>query len=322
MTLRAHLHRLLAPAAHGDRSSLFVDRLIFALVALDLTVFAFASQLPSEISIQELGVLYKIEVAIVCCFAVEYLLRLWSCVEDSRFRPPSGGRLAYAMTPMALIDLVAALPALTLLPGAAHFVPASLSTVRAVRLVRLLRAVKLVRYSVSMQLLGRAIKRIQEELLAILFVMMLVALVGASVAHGLEAEEQPGAFGSFGQCLWWAVVTMTTVGYGDVVPITMGGRFLAGVLAIAGPATFAIPAGLAAAAFGEEMSRERRRRERQRDRERREREERLLEHLVEEAVHEALAAERGGSGATEAAPCPHCGQALPAGHSRGSGGTS
>jgi voltage-gated potassium channel len=289
--LRATLYRLLAPAGSGDMASLRVDRIIALVVLIDLTLFVIAADMPANVPMRELGLLYQLEVGIVCLFALEYLLRLWSCVEDARYRGPISGRLRYMFTPMALIDLAAALPVLALIPGVQAAIPAALTTVRTFRLLRLFRAIKLVRYAPSLQAFGRALRRITEELLAVLFVVLLTATVGASLAYGFEGEAQPESFRSFGSSLWWSIVTMTTVGYGDTVPITVGGRVVAGVLSVAGIAMFAAPAGLLAAAFGDEMARERRRRERQRDRSAREREERQLEQLIEEAVHEALVAE-------------------------------
>lgn len=287
MSLRATVNRLLAPAQEGDRQSLFVDRLIFGVVIADLVLFMFIAEFPAGVPIQETG-LYPLEISIIALFAIEYCLRLWSCVEDSRYRAPLGSRLRYARSPLAIVDLLAALPVLTLMPGSEAMIPTALTTVRTVRLLRLLRAVKLVRYSRSLRAFGRALRRIDEELVAVLFVVLLVAMVGATLAHSFEGDTQPDTFGNFSESVWWAIVTMTTVGYGDAVPITLGGRVVAGMLSVAGLAMFAAPAGLLAAAFGDEMARERHRRERQRDRERREREERQLEELVEAAVRDAL----------------------------------
>ncbi|QDU66508.1 ion transporter [Engelhardtia mirabilis] len=326
--MRHKLNALLSPAPAGSRgASHAVDVAIVVVILLDLLLFVIGAEsgLPPAVHRVVIG----LEDLIVVLFAIEYLARLWSCVEDERYRAPAGSRLRYSMTPMAVVDLLAALPVLTLIPGLGLVFPLGMSTLRGFRVLRLVRVGKLVRYSPSMRAFGRAIHRVREELMVVLVFVTVLALTGASLIVYFERDMQPGVLGDFADGIWWAIVTMTTVGYGDVVPITPSGRLVAAVLAIAGIGVFAAPAGLLAAAFGEEMQRDRSRRERRRERERRDREERRLGLLVEEAVEQAIDETLGGAldpshtgrviAAARAAAksasasvnfCPHCGESI------------
>jgi voltage-gated potassium channel len=179
-------------------------------------------------------------------FTLEYLLRIWVCVEDPRERfhhHPVLGRLRYLATPKALIDLLAVLP-LFLAP---------FLSVDAVRFLRLSRLLKLLRYSAALDTLADVIKS-ERRVLISAGIVMLVLLVGlSSVMYYIERENQPEAFGSIPAAMWWGVVTLATVGYGDVTPHTALGKLMGGVSAVMGLCMFALPAGILASAFAQEM---------------------------------------------------------------------
>ncbi|RME66038.1 MAG: cyclic nucleotide-binding protein, partial [Alphaproteobacteria bacterium] len=186
----------------------------------------------------------------VAAFSLEYLARLWACVERSewRGRPSWRRRLRYMLTPLALIDLLAVLPF--------YIGLAAVADLRYLRLLRLFRLLKLVRYSTALAALLRVIENEARTLAAALVVMAGLVFVAATLMYYVERGAQPVAFGSIPAAMWWAVVTLTTVGYGDVVPVTGAGRVLATVIMVFGLAAYAIPIGIMAAGFSEEVRRQ------------------------------------------------------------------
>ena len=189
------------------------------------------------------------EIVSVAIFAVEYAARLYACTENPRekFRHPLWGRLRFALTPLALIDLLAILPLLLqLLVGA---------DAGSLRLLRVLRIFKLMHYSPSMAMLGRVLYNERKGLLGAFVMFTVLLLLSASVAYFVERDAQPKAFGSIPDAMWWAMAALTTVGYGDVTPATPLGRVIAGFVALLGIAVIALPVGIIASAFVEEHKR-------------------------------------------------------------------
>ena len=178
-------------------------------------------------------------------FTVEYVVRLWVCVEQPRYRgrPAWRARLAYVTTPAAIIDLVAILP---------FFLGLLFDlNLRTIVLLRLLRLFKLGRYSTGFQSLMEAVRREQQALLASFLILLSVVLVAASLAYMVEREAQPDAFGSIPEAMWWAIVTVTTVGYGDVTPMTLPGRIIGGVTMVTGILMIALPVAIIGSSFAE-----------------------------------------------------------------------
>ncbi len=161
------------------------------------------------------------------------------------------------MTPLAIADLLAILPIVAFIPSFGDFVPIELS---AVRLFRLARLTKLTRYMASVRTLSKAVWRVRNELGAIAAMSVLLIVGSSMVMWGLERGKNPEHFGSIPEAMWWAIVTMTTVGYGDMTPVTPIGRLVASGVMVFGIAMFALPAGLLGAAFTEEVRRENQRR--------------------------------------------------------------
>ena len=192
-----------------------------------------------------------LEVVSVAVFTVEYLLRLWSCVADPRYASPVAGRLRYARSPLAIVDLLAIVP--SLVPGGVL----DLRFVRLLRLARLLRGLKLLRYSEALRLLARVVVSRREELAATATVGATLLFLSTCAMYFAENAAQPEAFSSIPASLWWGVVTLTTVGYGDVYPVTFAGRVLGAVVAVLGVGLFALPAGILAGAFAEELQKRR-----------------------------------------------------------------
>ncbi|MDW5564223.1 MAG: ion transporter [Methanomassiliicoccus sp.] len=191
------------------------------------------------------------EIIIVIIFTIEYALRLWSCTEDGRYQRPIVGRLRYASTIFAIIDLAAILP--FYLP---FFVAFDARFLRVLRLIRFIRVAKLARYSESAGLMTRVIRREKESLLFTFFLIIVLMVFASCLMFQAENEVQPEKFGSIPDTMWWAIATITTVGYGDVVPITPIGKVLGAFIAILGVGMVAMPAGIIVSGYIEEMKAE------------------------------------------------------------------
>ena len=235
-------HDILERASAGDRTSRVFDLFIMALIVLNVVMVVLETV---ESLTAEYGVFFHwFEIGSVVIFTAEYLLRLWCCTVDPRFGGAIVGRLRFALTPMALVDLAAILP--FYLP---MIVVLDLRFVRAVRLFRLFRLLKMGRYVVSLRILASVITSKKEELFIILFVLLILLTTASSLMYFIEHEAQPEAFASIPAAMWWGVVTLTTVGYGDVYPVTPLGRFLGILIAILGIGMFALPAAILSSGF-------------------------------------------------------------------------
>ncbi len=236
----------------GETDDIFVRAVdIFLIILIGLNVMAIILESETGIEEQYKTVLYRFEVFSIVVFTAEYILRVWSCV-DSREQhelSPVRGRLRYMFTPMALIDLIAILPFYF-----AFFIPMDL---RFLRVLRLLRVFKLTRYSRAMQLLLSVLKEEASSLFATFFILSVLLILAASGIYLIEHDVQPDSFGSIPSSMWWAMATLTTVGYGDVTPITTGGRFFGGCITLIGMGMVALPAGIFASAFSERLHRRR-----------------------------------------------------------------
>jgi voltage-gated potassium channel len=217
-----------------------------------------------------------IERCSIVVFLTEYALRLWSVPEDPRYAHPILGRLRWMATPMAIVDLVSVLP--TLLSASAF----DLRSMRLIRLMRILRIVKVGRYSLAAQTLTNVLRSKAADLLSLLFLLVMMLLISSTVMFFFENEAQPQVFSSIPATMWWGIVTLTTIGYGDMTPVTLPGRMLGAVIAIVGIGMFALPAGLLGAAFVDELGKAR-----------------------------ARAGARTEPGAPCGGACPHCGKPLP-----------
>ena len=177
--------------------------------------------------------LFALEVSVVIIFTVEYALRVY--VADNR--------RAYIFSLLGIIDLLAVLPFYILLGGADSRV------VRAMRLLRIARTLKLIRYNQAVDRLLRAVVIAKEEIVLFFFLTTVSLYLAASGIHFFESEVQPDKFGSVFHGLWWAVVTLTTVGYGDAYPITTGGRLFTFLILMIGMGIIAVPPGIISSAL-------------------------------------------------------------------------
>ena len=236
MSFRERTYRALNPQGRLTRTSrALIYLILFATVATVLETE------PSLLHGRE-WVFGLLEVAFAILFGIEYVFRIWSAPEGpcSRWR--------YALTPASLVDLVALIGSVLTLAGA---------NVELLRLLRLMRLAKLARYWPALDILERAIRSRASHLAASFSLALLFLLLSATIMYWVEGGQQPERFGSIPRAMWWSVATMTTVGYGDVVPQTVIGQIIAGIIAISGIVLVAIPTGIMAAAFSDELHKHR-----------------------------------------------------------------
>ena len=248
--IQQRIYELLEVSHPDDSASRFTDLFLFVLIALN--VVAVIVETVEDLATQFAPISLFFEVFSVAVFTMEYVLRLWTCTADPRYSHPISGRLRFAGSWHAVVDLLAILP--FYLP---MFLPIDLRVLRALRFFRLLRFLKLTRYSESMRIFGKVLRGERTELMIALFVAGVLLVLGSSFLYIVEHEAQPDAFSSIPAAMWWGVATLTTVGYGDVYPVTPLGRLLGAIVAIMGIGMFALPAGILASGFAREMGKRR-----------------------------------------------------------------
>ena len=247
--IRKRTFRVLEKASGDDRLSRWVD--LFLIVLIMLNVVVVIMETVARFKSAYAVLFHYFDLFSIAVFSGEYVLRVWACTVDKRFGSPILGRLKYMLTPMALVDLMAVLPFYLM------FMSFDSRFLRALRLFRLIRLVKIGRYSRSFRTFGNVLKSKKEELVINLFVIIVLLVIASSLMYHLEHERQPEAFASIPAAMWWGVATLTTVGYGDVYPMTVVGKLLGAVIAILGIGTVALPTGILASGFAEEMTRRR-----------------------------------------------------------------
>lgn len=194
---------------------------------------------------------FLLEIVFIAIFTAEYALRVWSCTASDHPRSGVLGRAKFTTKPLMVVDLLAILP--FYLP----FLGVDLRVVRLLRVMRLARVFKLARYTRAAHSIRNAFIAKRSELTLTFGFLLVLLLFSASIMHFAERDAQPDAFGTIPKSMWWAIVTLTTVGYGDSVPVTAIGRLAASLIAIVGVGFIALPTGILGSAFVEELSRRR-----------------------------------------------------------------
>ncbi|HEX2593306.1 MAG TPA: cyclic nucleotide-gated ion channel [Rhizomicrobium sp.] len=246
------LRRRVYIALEGGRSSgsagmLFETTLIVLIIA---NVVAYIAQSIPAIEAEYGREFFWFEYASVAFFTAEYLLRLWSAPEDPHIRSkgPIEGRFYTATRTMMIVDLLAFLPSYFMI-----LVP--YLDLRVLRLFRLLRLLKIARYSPALSTLAQVIKDERRALYGSVLLMFCAVIISASLMHAIEGRLQPKEFGTIPDAMWWAITTLTTVGYGDTYPTSELGRVIAGLTMITGLGLFALPVGIIATGFVENIHR-------------------------------------------------------------------
>ena len=245
---RQRVWEIVEAVEHAGKPKKILDYFdIFILILIFLNVLAVILETVQVLEENYGTFFFRFEVFSVTIFTAEYLLRVWSCTSQAKYAHPFWGRLKFIFSPMALIDLLA------ILPFFLTFVTADLRFIRTLRLFRLFRVLKLSRYSYSLQLFGKVIKNKKEELIMTATLMFVLMVLAASFIYLAENEAQPDKFPDIPTSMWWSIVTLTTVGYGDVFPITPLGKICAALIAVLGIGMFALPTGILGASFVEEI---------------------------------------------------------------------
>lgn len=247
-TWRQRVFEILEVADAGDRASQIFDISLLVLILANLVVITLET-------VEGLTTQYRTyfeicEIVSISIFTVEYLLRVWSCTASPDFRHPLVGRIKFLFTPLAIIDLMALTPFYLPL-----LIPIDIRFIRFVRLLRVLRLFKLSRYFQSFQVLGNILKSKRDELLVTLMGVFGLLWLASTMMYFIEHDAQPEAFANIPATMWWGVATLTTVGYGDIYPVTTAGRVLGSVISILGIGLFALPTGILASGFTEELDR-------------------------------------------------------------------
>ncbi|NOX67763.1 MAG: ion transporter [Gammaproteobacteria bacterium] len=248
-SLRHTVFRVLETANGNDRLSRAVDISIVALICASVVAVVLESIATLETEYADW--FYWFEVVTVSVFSVEYFCRVWSSVEkENRNHSDSSFivRLRFVFSFHAMIDVIAILPFYLLTFGLTGGFD-----MRFLRAVRLLRVLKLTRYSSALNMLFTTISENGRSLGASFFILMTVMLLASSGIYYFERESQPVDFGNIPAAMWWAFATLTTVGYGDVTPITAGGKVFGALITVVGVGMVALPTGILASGFAQQL---------------------------------------------------------------------
>lgn len=240
-SLKRRVAGILAVEDVSDSTTRIVNGLLLALIVANTvamivgTVKAIHSVHPASFR--------RFELASIVVFGTEYLLRIWSapCLPD--YPGMIRGRVRFALTPLAIIDLLAIVPALIPMLGV------DLRSLRLLRLLRVFRVVKIARYSKTLTLFSKVVRAKSAELVTVLALLVLGIVMASTMVYFAEVRAQPEKFSSIPTTMWWAVAALTTVGYGDITPVTDLGRLLGGVVSVFGIGIFALPAGILGSGF-------------------------------------------------------------------------
>ncbi len=246
MTARRKVYQILKISDRKGTLSHAFD--VFLIILILLNALALILETVESIYRPFRVFFYYFDLFSIMFFTAEYVLRVWTIPEHPHYRHPLRGRLKFVFSPLALIDLLAFAP--YYLP----FVGVDLRFVRMLRIFRLFRVFRVSRYLKAFDLIRHVFRQKREELFISLVFVAFILVVTSCIMYFVEHEAQPQAFSSIPATMWWGVATLTTVGYGDLYPITPLGKFLGSLIAILGVGLVALPAGILASGFSEEMA--------------------------------------------------------------------
>ncbi len=245
MTIRRRLYLILEPSEKGG----ILERIfeILLVVIIMLNIFAIIMDSVDEYDLRYKEFFHDFEIFSVIFFTLEYVLRIYSIVENPRYRHPIKGRLAFAGTPLAIIDILA------FIPFYLTFLPFDLRFLRIFRLMGLFRMFKVARYMHALTIFRRVVYDRREQLVLSIILILFMLVIISTIMFYVEHAAQPDVFSSIPATMWWGIATLTTVGYGDMVPITALGKMLGGMFAVIGFGLLALPAGILSSGFFEFM---------------------------------------------------------------------
>jgi len=244
-SLRLKTYQVLESETNASITAKIVTWSLILLIIANVAAVILSSEPGYFIAYKNTFIVFEIISLSIFCF--EYILRLWCCIEATEYSdmPVFKARMKYVLTPIALIDLITVVPFII-----AMFLAVDLRTLR---LIRVLRLLKLTHYFKGFNIFVSVLIKESKSIAAAMMVMIFLVVIAASLMHSIEGVAQPEVFGSIIHSFWWAVVTMTTVGYGDVVPVTSMGKFISTFIMFIGVVLVALPAAMLAARFSEEL---------------------------------------------------------------------
>jgi voltage-gated potassium channel len=245
MTLRRRLYLILEPTEKGGILERVFEFMLVVIIVLN--IFAIVMDSVDEYEVQYREFFRNFEIFSVIFFTIEYALRLYSIVESPKYKDPVSGRVKFACTPLAIIDILA------FLPFYFTFLPIDLRFLRIFRLMGLFRMFKVARYLHALTIFRRVVYDRREQLILSIILIMFMLVIISTIMYYAEHDAQPGVFSSIPATMWWGIATLTTVGYGDMVPITAIGKVLGGMFAVIGFGLLALPAGILSSGFFEIM---------------------------------------------------------------------
>ncbi|MFB0612413.1 potassium channel family protein [Aurantiacibacter poecillastricola] len=250
-SLRRKTYRQLFASSRTDGRLTLTNRLLIAVVLISVIFAVLGTE--AALASEYRDIFIAAEMTFGGVFLVEYVCRVWSVAEKEGSETAWRKRLDFIISPFGLLDLAVVVASLfpLLVTGAPLF--------RLLRLLRLAALMKFGRFSMALRELGHAISERRYDLFVTLALAASLLLFGAAALHWAEGRVQPEAFGSIPRAMWWSIITLTTVGYGDVSPITPLGKILAAMVALSGIGLVAMPTGIIAAAFSDAMQRHRER---------------------------------------------------------------
>lgn len=244
--MKNRIFQIIEKAEENDRSSKIFDNTILILITINVVAIILESY--EYLSVRFHTEFRIIEVISVIIFSIEYFLRFWTANLKYPTRNSFKASIKYVLSFMAIIDLLAVLP--FYLP---MLIPIDLRFLRMLRLFRVARVFKLNRYSKALNTISKVMHKKKAELVTTVFIMLFVIVISSTLIYYIEHEYQPEAFPNIVASFWWAVATLTTVGYGDIYPITVFGKILASVIALSGIGLVALPTGIISSGFMENI---------------------------------------------------------------------
>lgn len=240
------VYSLLHPEIGDTRLDKVINAFIIILIALN--VIAVILETVPSLHSQYGEFFHYFDIVSVVFFTIEYVLRVWSANHEPKYRHSIFGRIKYMFSGAALVDLLAILPFYV-----NSLVGLDLRVLRIFRLLRFFRLFRLTSYMKATKMVRNVFKNNVNELMLSLLLAIFLIIISSSLVYFTEHLSQPDKFKSIPDTIWWSITTLTTVGYGDMVPITMAGKIFTCFILIAGVAIFALPAGIITAGFLEEI---------------------------------------------------------------------
>jgi voltage-gated potassium channel len=242
MSIRNALYKQFTSTDRPEGRMSFLNGLVIALIVVGIV----AVVIETEPTIYDPNKTFfaQLDLSLGCIFSLEYVARLWAIGEDPKYAGITG-RLRYIFSPIAIVDFLAIAPLFISVVSNDFFL------LRLARLMRILAMGRFGRYSRALQEFVQVIRTRWYELFISILLVVVTVLVSSSIMYMVEGSEQPENFGSIPRALWWGVVTLSTVGYGDVYPKTVLGKICCSLIIIAGIGLIAVPTGILAAAFSE-----------------------------------------------------------------------